>query len=141
MSIDELEARSAELNKAYKALCEPLQRAIHILQCRGIDIDEEKKDADPTSAPPKGVEDMEALMEIMEVHESIEEATSQSQIDSLKADNAARIEASIAEITTAFANDDLEKAKAATILLRYWNNIHGSLDQWVAGKKFNPVNH
>ena len=79
-------------------------------------------------------------MEIMEVHEAIEEATDQSQIDSLKEENAKRIEASIKEITSAFASDDLDKAKAATILLRYWTNIHGALNQWEAGK-FNPVNH
>ncbi|KAG5361088.1 Co-chaperone protein HscB-like protein [Yarrowia sp. C11] len=141
MTLEELEQRSADLNKAYKALCDPLQRAIHILQNRGIDVDEEKKGEDDISAgPPKGVEDMEALMEIMEVHEAIEEATEQSQIDSLKEENGKRIEASIKDLTSAFASDDLEKAKAATILLRYWSNIHNALDQWVVGK-FNPVNH
>ncbi|CAG80417.1 YALI0D00220p [Yarrowia lipolytica CLIB122] len=141
MSMEELEQRSADLNKAYKALCDPLQRAIHILQNRGIDVDEDKKDEeDISSGPPKGVEDMEALMEIMEVHEAIEEATEQSQIESLKEENAKRIEASIKELTSAFASDDLDKAKAATILLRYWTNIHSALDQWEAGK-FNPVNH
>lgn len=140
MSMEELEQRSADLNKAYKALCDPLQRAIHILQSRGIDVDEENKGEEVSGGPPKGVEDMEALMEIMEVHEAIEEATDQAQIESLKEENAKRIEASINDISSAFASDDLDRAKAATILLRYWNNIHGALNQWEAGK-FNPVNH
>ncbi|EKG21816.1 Heat shock protein DnaJ [Macrophomina phaseolina MS6] len=119
------EALSARINEAYRALQNPLLRAQHLLQLRGIDVAEDER---------LKVEDPELLMEVLEARERIEEAESEEALQDMKEENERRIEQSVEVLDRAFKEDDMDKAKEEAVRLRYWVNIKDSLDAWEPGK-------
>lgn len=92
---------------------------------RGIDVG-----ADETAK----VEDTGLLMEVLEAREAIEDAEREEDLEGLRTENEARIEASVGVLEEAFQKDDLEAAKNEAVRLRYWVNIRESLDSWEKGK-------
>jgi molecular chaperone HscB len=80
------------------------------------------------------VEDPELLMEVLDARERIEEAQSEDDLVDMKTENDARIEESVKVLEDAFANDNMEAAKAEAVRLRYWINIGDSLHAWEKGK-------
>lgn len=119
------EGTSALINEAYKTLQNPLLRAQYLLSLRGIDVAE-----DETAK----VEDPELLTEVLEAREAIEAAGQESDLEGMKRGNDARIAESEGIIDKAFGSDDVERAKAESVKLRYWTNIKESLDAWERGK-------
>ncbi|KAK7725063.1 molecular chaperone [Botryosphaeria dothidea] len=119
------EALSARINEAYKTLQNPLLRAQHLLQLRGIDVAEDER---------LKVEDPELLMEVLEARERIEEAESEEELLAMKEENEKKIEESVGVLDRAFKEDDVETAKEEAVRLRYWVNIKDSLDAWEPGK-------
>ncbi|WYZ34921.1 hypothetical protein EsH8_I_001197 [Colletotrichum jinshuiense] len=119
------EATSARINEAYKTLSNPLLRAQYLLSLRGVDVanDETLK-----------VEDPELLMIVLEAREEIEEATQESELEGQRAANDERIRGSEQVLEQAFRQDDIETAKREAVNLRYWVNIHESLNNWEPGK-------
>jgi len=80
------------------------------------------------------VEDTGLLMEVLEAREAIEDAEREEDLEGLRTENEARIEASVGVLEEAFQKDDLEAAKNEAVRLRYWVNIRESLDSWEKGK-------
>lgn len=80
------------------------------------------------------VEDPELLMEVLDARERIEEAQSEEDLVDMKKENDARIEDSVKTLEDAFANDNMDAAKAEAVRLRYWINIGDSLHAWEKGK-------
>jgi molecular chaperone HscB len=119
------QALSSRINEAYKTLQSPLLRAQYLLSLRGIEVAE-----DETAK----VEDPELLMEVLDARERIEEAESEEDLVDMKKENDARIEESVKILEDAFANDNMEAAKAEAVRLRYWINIGDSLHAWEKGK-------
>ncbi|OJD30925.1 fe-s protein assembly co-chaperone [Diplodia corticola] len=119
------EGLSARINEAYRTLQNPLLRAQHLLQLRGIDLAEDER---------LKVEDPELLMEVLEAREAIEEAENEEEVVAMKEGNEARINESVAILDRAFKDDDIETAKSEAVKLRYWVNIKDSLDAWEPGK-------
>ena len=74
------------------------------------------------------------LMEVLEAREAIEDAEREEDLEGLRTENEARIEASVGVLEEAFQKDDLEAAKNEAVRLRYWVNIRESLDSWEKGK-------
>ena len=67
---------TTRVNEAYRTLKDPVQRARHILELRGVDVAFETN----TAMPP------EFLMQQMELRETLEEAKDASSLDALRAD-------------------------------------------------------
>ena len=80
------------------------------------------------------MEDTGLLMEVLEAREAIEDAEREEDLEGLRTENEARIEASVGVLEEAFQKDDLEAAKNEAVRLRYWVNIRESLDSWEKGK-------
>ena len=119
------EGLSSRINEAYKTLQNPLLRAQYLLGLRGVDVAE-----DETAK----VEDPALLMEVLEMRETIEEVEDEGQLQSLKAQNDAKIEKSVSILEQAFKDNDIASAKDEAVKLRYWINIKDSLHSWEKGK-------
>ena len=73
-------------------------------------------------------------MLVLETRETIEEAGSEEELEPLKAENEVRIKESEEVLAEAFAQDDVETARAEVTRLRYWENIRESIHNWERGK-------
>ena len=80
------------------------------------------------------VDDPELLMEVLEARERIEDASSEADLEEMKAENDVRIGESVKILEEAFEKDEVVEAKHEAVKLRYWINIKESLDQWEPGK-------
>ncbi|KAI9340234.1 hypothetical protein BDR26DRAFT_861507 [Obelidium mucronatum] len=110
--------QSVFINKAYQTLRDPLARAKYILHLNKIHVDESenKNGMSPTD-----------LMKIMDVWEAIEEVETQDALDSLIQENEERIRKEVSELSQAFADGSLQKAKEATVRLQYWYSLRTRL--------------
>jgi len=109
------EAQSSALNKAYETLRSPLLRAHWLLEDLGADV----------PAEDEGVDDAELLMEVMELREALDEASSSEAVDEVREQNEAHIERTIQQLGEAFAAEpaDIQAAREGSVRLRYWLNI------------------
>ncbi|ODQ67909.1 Co-chaperone Hsc20 [Nadsonia fulvescens var. elongata DSM 6958] len=120
---ENLEQLSAELNKAYQTLISPLSRAEYILSLNGIDTAQEgSKLSDPVF-----------LGEIMEVHEAIEEAQNEEDVELLRSENISRVNETTLLLEKAINMADWNNAKDLVVKLRYWINISNVLKDWEPG--------
>ena len=119
------EATSAAINEAYKTLSNPLLRAQYLLSLQGVDVanDETLK-----------IEEPELLMLVLEAHETIEDASSDSDLDALRDENEARIKSSEEVLEEAFRDGDVDRAKREAVRLRYWVNVRQAVHDWEEGK-------
>ncbi|RKF60787.1 J-type co-chaperone JAC1, mitochondrial [Erysiphe neolycopersici] len=113
---------SAFINEAFNTLKTPLSRAQYLLSLRDSEIKEE--DAKDQSL------DSEALCEIMEIREQIDEATPDdfTTLKRLRNENTQSIKECENLIAKAFDDNDLQTAKKQTILLKYWMSISSHFD-------------
>lgn len=122
------EAMSALINEAYKTLSSPLLRAQYLLLSRhGTDLAGDEAGTATESDP-------ELLMAVLEAREEIEGAETEGALQGVAAENDERILSSEEVLARAFAEDDIDTAKAETVRLRYWVNIRDSLANWEPGK-------
>ncbi|PWN35243.1 Co-chaperone Hsc20 [Meira miltonrushii] len=119
--------QSAMINKAYETLREPLQRA-HLLL-------EKFQSSIPSEA--ESLEDPEVLMEVMELREELEEASTEEEAAQVRARNKERLDATVNLLREAFSQQppDTETARSAAVGLRYWNNIEKAAREWQPGKR------
>lgn len=121
-------ATSALINSAFKTLAHPLQRAEYLLhELYGVDLVGDERGAE-TAADP------EVLMTVLEAREAIEEAEREEDLGEVRAENEERIVEAEGALARAFAERDVDAAKAKTVRLRYWMNIRESVDNWERGK-------
>jgi molecular chaperone HscB len=120
-------ATSALVNDAYRTLADPFRRAQYILDMRGFGsgADDEGTIGVGTLAEAEGDEEM--LMDVMEAREAAEEATSDEEVEKLRAENRVKMEKVIGTLSKAFEDDDLEKAKKEVVRLGYWVSVEDRL--------------
>ncbi|KAI9003202.1 HSCB C-terminal oligomerization domain-containing protein, partial [Gaertneriomyces semiglobifer] len=104
--------QSSLLNKAFQTLRDPLSRAKYLLSLNHLSL-----------AEHEGLSDPHLLMEVMEIREALEEASSQHEVDNIKTENDQRIAETVQRLSDAFRSHDLEIAKKLTAQLQYWMNI------------------
>lgn len=103
---------SSLINKAYKTLTVPLERAKYILNQQGILIDEENTSVDP-----------DFLADMMDLNERVDEASNSMELQKI----AESVNSDIANIYDKlyeyFSENNLNEAKAAFVRLKYLTNI------------------
>lgn len=103
--------KSISINEAYKVLKNPLQRASHILQLNGIDLENDSKAPKP---------DIETLEEILELQEKVAEITLEEK-DSLKKYLISEIKSLLEKTAKALENKDFTKAAQILIRAKYFD--------------------
>jgi len=73
-------------------------------------------------------------MEVLELRERIEEASTEEEVERMRAENDARIAECVCALEEAFREDDLRAAKRLAVRLRYWVNVEDVLREWEKGK-------
>lgn len=125
---------SSLINAAYSTLNDPLKRSQYLLKTRaGIDL---TSDAD---AHKYEFADKEILMQILDIHEGLENMKDDQEANTARGENNARMKASIDKLTTLYNKKPINYDGIAleTIKLKYWYNIKNALKQWQPGQ---PVN-
>jgi len=117
------EALSSRINEAYKTLQDPLRRARYLLAQQGIDVEDESAQ----------ISDKALLMEVMEAREAVEEVEDEEGLVEIRAENDARIAASVGVLEQCFEKGDMDAAAQEAIRLRYWSNIAESIHGWEKG--------
>lgn len=103
--------KSISINEAYKVLKNPLQRASHILQLNGIDLENDSKAPKP---------DIETLEEILELQEKVAEITLEEK-DSLKKYLISEIKSLLEKTAEELENKDFTKAAQILIRAKYFD--------------------
>ncbi|XP_061174083.1 iron-sulfur cluster co-chaperone protein HscB-like [Saccostrea echinata] len=110
------EEQSSYVNKAYFTLLKPLPRAQYLLERRGVPIEE-----DNTSV------DQGFLMQVMEINEEIMDADTPDSLQPIQMSNDANMKNCVIEISKAFSDNDVDKAKDWTVKLKYFTNINDKI--------------
>ncbi|XP_038619027.1 iron-sulfur cluster co-chaperone protein HscB isoform X1 [Tachyglossus aculeatus] len=107
------EKHSALVNEAYKTLLTPLSRGFYLLKLSGLVI-------------PEGTDsemDMQFLVEVMEVNEKLAEAQSEAEIEEVETLVKDKQKKLTEDVSRAFEQDDLQKAKELLTKMRYFSNL------------------
>eukprot|EP00940_MAST-03C_sp_MAST-3C-sp2_P003026 g3026.t1 len=114
---DLAEEQSSLVNDSYHLLKSPYERSKLILNEKGFDIgDEERTYSDPS-----------LLMEVMEIRESIEDSSSDAELEAIGAKNQEKIEETVQVLERAHETRDYDSACQQTIRLRYLNTIRNEV--------------
>ena len=70
-------------------------------------------------------------MELMELRETIDGTTDDTEIRRLMGENKQRIEKTVLQLADAFEQDDLDQALELTAVLQYWNRADEKLREKV----------
>eukprot|EP01134_Creolimax_fragrantissima_P001390 CFRG1390T1 len=122
--------QSAHLNNAFRVLREPLSRGLYLLKLRGMDIKERSQSNEPAF-----------LMEIMEINEAIEDATSAEEVTAIYEENKERIKTTIEKATVAFRAEDLQTAQKCMGMLQFYENIDQLTSHWTPDNKRPSITH
>lgn len=120
---------SSFINKAYETLSDPLKRAQYILLIHAnIDLSNDEV------GKILQFKDKAMLLEMMEIHERLENIMNEKELEEMKKENLYNIDLLCNQLDELFANKDWDKAALATIRLKYCYNIKNALKEWEAGK-------
>ncbi|GBG25637.1 Macrophage migration inhibitory factor-like [Hondaea fermentalgiana] len=110
---------SSRVNDAYKVMKSPIDRAIYMLEKRGVTALSEggSSDVDPA-----------VLMNVMETREELADAETSEELSRLETVARNDEDRLIAQISDAFARDDLETATRAAIELRYATKLREEVE-------------
>lgn len=128
------ESQSSLLNTAYKTLSSPVLRAEYLLSLGGY-----------ATLETDQLENQDLIMEVMEAREELEDLGSEDDVEELRKRNQGesdihmwdnpsaganadwfhqvRVSESLRELRDAFSLGDFERAKTASVRLKYWEGI------------------
>jgi molecular chaperone HscB len=104
------EAQAADMNAAYETLKDPLRRAAYLLKLAGRDA---------AVSRDQTVNDPALLVEAMEAREELSEAASVDAVEKLQVEAGAKAIDIIAQLSRAFAADDVDLADRLTTRFKY----------------------
>ncbi|CAJ1967307.1 unnamed protein product [Sphenostylis stenocarpa] len=104
--------QSARVIDAYRTLSKPLSRGIYLLKLNGVEIDEEQTISDP-----------ELLAEIMEIRETVEEATDSEALNLILSQMQEKLQNWSNTFGHAFQNRNFEEAKLAIRRMTYYSRV------------------
>ena len=110
------------VNQALHTLKHPVERAVYLLQLKGVDF----------SMDNQTTMDAAFLMEQMEMREKLEGVRAQedplAEIDSMSADVKANMNDMAAEFSRAYKSDDIDAAKEAVRKLQFLHKAKSEID-------------
>ena len=104
------ESQAVSMNEAYEVLKDPLRRAAYLLERAGITA---------AVAKDQTVDDRELLMEAMEARETLSEVATIDALEALQVEAGAKAIDLIAQLSRAFAAEDLELANRLATRMKY----------------------
>lgn len=107
---------SSMINKAYRTLLHPVERAEYLLQLAGLPLEEGDIDLDP-----------EFLMDIMEVNEELEEAEDKEAVQEIGRKNQEMLDGLLQEADSAFENNNMIEARNVVAKIKYYDNIYNKV--------------
>lgn len=119
---------SSQLNKAYKTLSKPLTRSQYILSLHGIDLSQDGEAQKVMSKDPQ------LLMQVLDVHEQLEDISGESDLKVIEQSNKQRLKDCEERLKKAHESQDWEAAATLTVELRYWSNLDNAIKEWEPGK-------
>lgn len=135
---------SANINKAYSTLRNPYTRAAYIIKLQHpehLDITQDevaKKLISGFESDSKAysLDYKMLLMTVLEAHEAMEMATSESDLDVLSQENDERIEETEKKIEKLLSQNPIrwEAVLIESIRMKYWVNIANGIKGWEPGK-------
>ncbi|EGW33582.1 uncharacterized protein SPAPADRAFT_137282 [Spathaspora passalidarum NRRL Y-27907] len=138
---------SEVINKAYTTLKNPYSRIVHFIKVNhplhlDLSRDEISKDLIKkfqSKSTQSSLAYKEILMNVLEVHERLELATSEQELEELEVENEERIEETEAEIADMIKYEikDWDELMMTAIRLKYWINIRNGIKEWEPGKPMN----
>jgi len=93
---------------------------------RGVQIEEQDK-----------MEDPELLMEILEVREALEEASTEEEVGAIRDQNKHQTEETLRSLQACLEEGDIDiqRSKALLMRLRYQDNVENVCKDWQPGKE------
>lgn len=120
---------SSLINKAYETLHDPLKRAQYIISLHSsIDLNNDE------IGKKYQFQDKAMLLEMMDIHERLEEIMDQRELNEMKKENDSKINNLIKELSSAFNDNNWELATLKTVRLKYCYNIKDALKNWAPGE-------
>ncbi|XP_045595685.1 co-chaperone protein HscB homolog isoform X1 [Procambarus clarkii] len=104
---------SSAINKAYRVLQHPVERAVYLLDLAGEPLHEGQL-----------VMDQEFLMEIMELNEELVNAKDKDTVQVIGQRNQKILSELLREADVAFARNDIETARKVVAKIKYYYNIY-----------------
>lgn len=124
--------QSSLLNKAYHTLKDPLLRSQYVLKLKdGIDLSQEQVAHEIMQRNPT------LLMQVLDIHEQLEEVENEEDVRVIEKENKQRIKAIESQLGKCYADKQYDRAAELTVELRYWVNLAKAIKEWEPGK---PVN-
>jgi len=108
---------ASNVTRAYGVIGNPLTRALHLLELRGAAIGESDS----------SIVDSELLLEIMEVREHVDCASSDDELRPLLKSCQKQNSELCEELAKSFQEDRLDDAKYQAAKLQYWNRIEETI--------------
>ncbi len=108
------QSQATSLNQAYEVLKDDLGRADYLIHLQGTD------------ALPEGcclINDQELLMESLELREALAKAKTAAEVDALAHRAAGDIETCVGQLSSLFADGDMEGACRLTTRLKYFRKL------------------
>ncbi|XP_071526352.1 co-chaperone protein HscB homolog isoform X1 [Panulirus ornatus] len=110
---------SSAVNKAYRCILHPVERALYLLELAGQPLHEGQLDMDPAF-----------LMEIMEVNEELAEANDKDTVKAIGQRNQEILNGLLREADAAFSANDIETARNVVAKIKYYNNIYEKVQDY-----------
>jgi len=107
---------SSMINKAYRTLLHPVERAEYLLELAGLPLEEGHIDLDP-----------EFLINVMEVNEELEEAEDKEAVQEIGEKNQQILDGLLQEVDTAFENENVVEARHVVAKIKYYDNIYNKI--------------
>merc|ERR1719215_20200 len=122
--IGDEELTASAVTHAYSVISKPHLRAMHLLELKGMPLDE-NDGGDLVGG--------EFLMEVMMIRETIDDANDDKELKQLLEENQERIYACCVALDDAFQNKENELAKRLAAKLQYWNRVEGIIKEKMDG--------
>jgi molecular chaperone HscB len=119
-------AASAAVNIAYQALKKPMSRLRYVLELEGNAVLSEGAGGGGSISDPS------FLMEIMDLRETIEDCTSQTELKRIDARNQERIQSALGLVEKHYAARDIDALALEAVKLQYFTKIEEEIEEAIA---------
>ncbi|KAL6940744.1 hypothetical protein ACO0QE_004658 [Hanseniaspora vineae] len=127
-TVEQTQLDSSLLNQAYNTLKTPLLRAQYLIQLetgKNLNQDSEVQELKKTAISPQ------TLMDVMLVHEQLEDATSEAEVREMREENKIKMEEIERKLDECFnKTHDYNEAIKLSLTLKYWTNLDQAFKEW-----------